>query len=119
MAKKQTLTLGINGYRLDTIIGVHHHERVQNQPLLISLHADVDVTVTQDKLESTVSYADFPDLIRAAAKNEPQLLETLATDILDATLASDHRILAAEIEIQKPQAVHGATCSFVKMRRSR
>ncbi len=120
MAQENRTKMGVRSLRLSTVIGVWPEERLAPQPLEVDVSFEVVLPwPVGDDLAQTVSYAEIPRIVEEAAAKEPQLLETLAQDILNGILAFDHRIEAVEVEIRKPQAIPGAACSFIVMRQER
>lgn len=120
MAQENSSKMGVRSLRFMAVIGVWPEERLAPQPLEVDVSFEVLLPwPVGDDLAQTVSYAEIPRIVEAAAAKEPQLLETLAQDILDGVLAFDPRIEAAEVEVRKPQAITSSAGSFVVMRRER
>ncbi len=120
MAQENRTKMGVRSLRLMAVIGVWPEERLAPQPLEVDVSFEVLLPwPVGDDLAQTVSYAEIPRITQEAAAKEPQLLETLAQDILDGVLAFDSRIEAAEVEVRKPQAIKGASHAFVRLRRER
>jgi dihydroneopterin aldolase len=96
----------VRGLTVDTIIGVHEHEKTTPQPL----HISIDLTVREnaeghnDKIASVVCYEDVVKAVkRICGEGHVNLIETLAEKIA-ADCLSDKRVHAVRVKIEKPQA---------------
>ena len=100
-------------WKLNAVVGVHEHEKLKAQRLIIS----VDLTVAEnnaahdDQLEKVVCYEGIVNNIKAiCSKEHVNLLETLAERIAENCL-SDKRTLAVRVKIEKPDII--AECQSV------
>lgn len=107
---------------VDTVIGVHPHEKLAPQRILISLDIAAEETGEPgiDRLADVVDY----DRIVAAARNlaregHVNLLETLAERIAQATLPLDRRILTVRVSISKPDIYGDAKVVGIEIERSK
>jgi dihydroneopterin aldolase len=115
-------TVGLKDLRIDCIVGIYPHERVEEQPLFVDVEVDQDfaAAAASEHVDQTVDYdhiaAGLTDLAR---QRRYQLIETFAEDaaalILDRWAAVD----GVRIEVRKPKAVPAAACSFVRVERAR
>jgi dihydroneopterin aldolase len=97
----------IDGLKVFAYHGVLQHEKDYGQEFFIDAHLDVEAG-TEDKIESTVSYALVADeLVSVATKNRFDLIESLAAKLKDSVLFLDKRILRATITVHKPSAPIG------------
>ncbi len=103
----------VRGLEVEAVVGVHEHEKVAPQRLLIS----IDLTTHEsalghnDTLESVVCYEDVVRAVQAiCAKGHVHLIETLAEKIA-ARCLEDKRVHAIRISVEKPDAF--AECASV------
>ncbi len=96
----------VRGLEVEAIVGVHDHEKLAPQPLLVS----IDLTVREtpdghgDRLESVVCYEDVVRAVQAiCSRGHVNLIETLAEKFAAECLA-DKRVHAVRVLIEKPQA---------------
>ncbi len=85
-------------------VGVHAHEKLQPQRLVMSVDLTVHEGAQQldDRLENVVCYEQVVRKIQAICKaGHVNLIETLAENIAAACL-QDRRVLAVRIRIEKP-----------------
>ena len=94
-------------------VGVHDHEKLGPQPLIIS----VDLTVHEkpglhrDQLDGVVCYEAIVKLIQEICSGgHLNLIETVAELIADSCL-EDRRVQAARVRVEKPNAIK--ECRFV------
>ena len=98
--------------------GVHAEERERPQPFRVDLTLDLDLSraALSDDLHETLNYAALHRAIVELVETcSYALLERLAAVILD-RVASDGRIVRAEITIAKPGLLDGATPSVTLVR---
>jgi dihydroneopterin aldolase len=112
-------TVGIKEHIVNCIIGVYPQERIQEQPLLLDIEWEVDVS----RSVSTDGFADAVDYEQVAAacadlaiQKKYQLIETFAHEALE-LLLSRWPISRAKIRVQKPQALKNTSCAYVEMER--
>lgn len=96
-------------------IGVHAHEKLAPQRLLVSVEVDVeDVGDEGDDLAGTFDYDQAYNFIKALGQNPHRLLqETVARRVLDFLLAQDG-VLRAVVETKKPDVFDD--CDYVGVR---
>lgn len=102
------------------IIGVYPWERKQAQTLYISLtlQADLSAAAIQDDVALTVDYGAVSDEVQAlVASCEAKLIEHLAKRIAD-QLLTNYPLTAIEVQVDKPDAVPGASNVAVCFRAS-
>ncbi len=103
--------------------GANPGEREHPQAFHIDLHLDLDLTkaTRSDELTDTIDYAAVHRrVLEIVESHSYALLERLGGAILDG-VASDARIVRAEVSIAKPELLDGATPSvtIVRERKSR
>lgn len=104
------MKIQIKNLFVETIIGVHAHEKLAPRPLYITLEIEFDGL----KAARTDDIADTPDYDKIAAllvaeteKSRFELIEKLAVHLLYKVM-TDERITHAKIEISKPKAIAAA-----------
>lgn len=94
----------IDGLKVYGYHGVMQQEKDFGQEFVIDCHLDVEAA-GEDSIESTVSYALVAEEIERITKQERfELIETLASTLLAATLDLDSRVIRATITVHKPSA---------------
>lgn len=86
--------------------GVYEEERTAGQVFDVDvvLHLDGRPAARSDSLDQTVNYAEIAEHVRSIVEGPSvNLLETLASRIAAAVFA-DGRVLAADVEVHKPNA---------------
>ena len=110
----------IEGVRSFGRHGVLAGERTYDQPFVVDIELEVDVTSASrtDDVVNTISYADAAqDAVEVITGESVNLIETLAERIADRVLARGP--LAVSVTIHKPEAPVGIPFSdvFVTVRR--
>ena len=111
-------TIGLKDLRIDCIVGIYPHERVEIQPLFVDVEIDhdFDAAAAAEHVDTTVDYDHLAALLTGlATKREYQLIETFAKDAVEGILRRWQNVTAARIEIRKPNAVPAAAASFVRL----
>ncbi len=115
-------TVGLKDLRIDCIVGIYPHERVEEQPLFLDVEVDQDfgAAAASEHVDDTVDYdhiaAGLTDLART---RQYQLIETFAEDACALVLGRWAAVEAVRVEVRKPRAVPAARCSFVRVERRR
>ena len=103
------------------IIGIHAHERVTPQRILIDLKVSLPEQDGQqdDHIDATLDYTSLCTLAEhTAVGGQFQLVETLAEHIADA-VQQRYRPAWCEVRVAKPDAVAAAQAVGVVITRSR
>jgi len=111
-------TIGLQNLRIDCIVGIYPHERVEIQPLFVDIEVDhdFDAAAAAEHVDTTVDYDHLAALLTdLATERQYQLIETFATEALTGILGRWSNVRAARIEIRKPKAVPAADASFVRL----
>ena len=101
----------IKDLTLNAIIGVLEHERIKQQPIIIdlSLECDLSLAAASDNLNDAVDYAHVCTVIESiCTQNEFYLIEKLAQTIINQLLETYNSIRTVDITIYKPQAIRNA-----------
>lgn len=115
-------TAGLQGLRVECIVGIHPHERETPQSVLFDIDLDYDfaAAATADTIVGAVDYTAVASQVAELAKRRQfQLIETMAEESAAMLLAQFPEVGAVRIEIRKPAAVPAAACSFVRVERVR
>ncbi|HEY3778298.1 MAG TPA: dihydroneopterin aldolase [Rhizomicrobium sp.] len=99
-------------------IGIHGHERTNQQPVRINVELCIEETQpAEDRLERVVDYEAIALRIRAIiGQGHVNLAETLAEHIARACL-EDGRVRLARVRVEKLHAVPGAESAGVEIER--
>lgn len=109
----------IRNLRLSMSIGVHHHERLRPQPVIVNLEADCERSAGQQGIRSVVCYEHLVNAIKALAQQGHfDLAETLADSIAALCLA-DRRVHWVRVQVDKPEAISDADSVGVTVERCR
>ncbi len=115
-------TAGLQGLRVECIVGIHPHERERPQSVLFDIDLDYDfaAAATADAIDGAVDYSAVASQVAELAKRRQfQLIETMAEESAAMLLAQFPQVGAVRIEVRKPAAVPAAACSFVRVERVR
>jgi 7,8-dihydroneopterin aldolase/epimerase/oxygenase len=99
--------LEINNLKIDTIIGIHDHEKSEKQSLIfdIIIFYNSSTTIKSDNIKDAIDYYDLTlNLKEFISNNHYELLETLSHKILE-EIVKDKRIGKAILTISKPKAL--------------
>lgn len=100
----------IHNLKLQTIIGINHTEREEEQEVIINVEFEYDDTqaVKNDNIEFAVNYRSITKQIIQFVQNSAfLLLETLADSILELVMREE-RITRAKVTVDKPFALRFA-----------
>ena len=87
--------------------GVSLEERMEPQPfeLDVTMWTDLAPAAANDDLAQTVDYAAvFPEVARIVEDTSFRLIESLATAVVEAVLASQTKVTRVEVRVRKPKA---------------
>ncbi len=115
-------TAGLQGLRVQCIVGIHPHERETPQSVLFDIDLDYDfaVAATADAIDDAVDYTEVARQVTALAERRQfQLIETMAEESAAMLLTLFPQVGTVRIEIRKPAALPAASCSFVRLERVR
>jgi len=115
-------TAGLQGLRVECIVGIHPHERAARQAVFFDLDLDYDFApaVTAEAISEAIDYSRAAVLVTELAERRAfQLIETMAEETAGMLFAQFPQARRVRIEIRKPAAVPAATCAFVRVDRLR
>jgi dihydroneopterin aldolase len=115
-------SIGLEGLQIHCIVGIHPHERVDEQDLFVDICVETDfaAAAAADHVEHTIDYDRIAkELTRLAVERQFQLIETFAEEGAALLFSLFRSIGSVEMTIRKPAAVPAASCSFVHIQRDR
>lgn len=104
------------------ILGINPDERINPQSILVNatLWADTRPAVASDDIEDAVNYRTITKrLIAHIEQGEPMLVERLVAELVDICFASDERLAAVEMTVEKPGALRHARSVGITIHRTR
>ncbi len=113
--------IGFKKLRVDCIIGILPHERVQEQTLFVDIKVrhDFSACIKDDHIDATIDYVRMAELVtETAVTGKYGLIETYAAAVIE-RLFETFPISWAWIHIEKPVALPAAACSMVELERTR
>ena len=122
-ADDQLDQIRVHGLVLQCIVGIHAHERVNEQPLCINLTLGLDTrdAARTGKISRTVHYGDVAEQVSLLLRfRRYRLLEAAAEEIAWMLLCVHPRLEWAKVRVEKPQALAGlAAAASLSITRSR
>lgn len=115
-------TTGLQGLRVDCIVGIYEHERQARQAVIVDIALDYDfaAAAASDAIGDAVDYDSVASGVTELAQRRAfQLIETMAEETAAMLLARLPQVRTVRLEIRKPAAVPAAACSFVRVERTR
>ena len=115
-------TIGLEGLRLDCVIGTEAAERSRTQPLDVDVEADLDLeaAAAADDLEQTVDYRAIAEQLQALAdRRRFRLIEAFAEEATALLLERWPSLIGVRLEVRKPGALERASHSFCRVERRR
>ena len=115
-------TTGLQGLRVDCIVGIYEHERQTRQTVIMDIDLDYDfaAAAASDRIGDAVDYDRVASGVTELAERRAfQLIETMAEETAAMLVARLPQVRRVRVEIRKPAAVPAAACSFVRVERTR
>jgi 7,8-dihydroneopterin aldolase/epimerase/oxygenase len=115
-------TTGLQGLRVDCIVGIYQHEREVRQSVIIDIDLDYDfaAAAASDAIGDALDYDGVATGITELIQRRGfQLIETMAEETAAMLLSRFPQVRRVRLEIRKPAAVPAAACSFVRVERAR
>lgn len=116
--------IGVHGLVLQCIVGIHAHERINEQPLCIDLTLGLDTrdAARTGKISRTVHYGEVAEQVAALLRfRRYRLLEGAAEEIAWMLLGIYARLEWVKIRVEKPKALEGlanaASLTILRTRR--
>jgi len=104
------------------IVGIKPDERANRQDILVNatFYADTRAPGASDDIADTVNYRTAAKAMIAHIESAgPNLVEKLAADLVRLCFASDPRIQAVELSVEKPGAIRFARSVGITILRTR
>lgn len=115
-------TTGLQGLRVECIVGIYQHEREARQSVIIDIDLDYDfaAAAASDAIGDALDYDGVAKGVTELAHHRAfQLIETMAEETAAMLLTRFPQVRRVRLEIRKPAAVPAAACSFVRVERVR
>ena len=115
-------TISLVDLEITCIIGIHPHERVQEQNIYLDINLDVDYqdSALSDDINKTIDYTKIAELAtKLAISKKYQLIESLCYDLNDLFINKFEIIQQSTITVKKPNALTNAKYASYSMKRSR
>ncbi|MCB9833916.1 MAG: dihydroneopterin aldolase [Planctomycetes bacterium] len=112
-------TILLEGLEVNCIIGIHPHERVEPQSILVDCEMDHDLAqaAATDDIAATIDYSAVAGLLRdLAVEGRYQLIETYVEEAA-ARIIERFGALRVMLKVMKPDAVPEARWSAVRIER--
>ena len=115
-------TTGLQGLRVECIVGIHQPERETRQSVILDIEMDYDfaAAAASEAIGDAVDYTGVASQVTELAERRGfQLIETMAEEMAALVLARFPQVQRVRLEIRKPAAVPAAACAFVRVERAR
>lgn len=115
-------TTGLQGLRVECIVGIHPHERETRQSVILDIELDYDFApaAAVDAIGHAVDYTGVASQVaELAERRQFQLIETMAEEAAALLFLRFPQVRRIGLEIRKPAAVLAADCAFVRVERAR
>ena len=115
-------TISLVDLEIICIIGIHPHERVQEQKLFVDINLDVDFedSIISDDINDTIDYTLIAELAtQLAIFKKYQLIESFCSDLNNLLLDKFKIIQKSKITVKKPNALPKAKYAAFTMEKSR
>ena len=112
-------TIIVEGLEIECIVGIHPHERIEVQTILVDCELDRDFAAAAagDDVTMTVDYVEVADLLTdLAVERQYQLIETFAEDAA-AVILERFQAQRVALKVAKPAAIPKAKWSAVRVER--
>ncbi len=114
-------TIELERVRIECIVGIHPHERVQEQTIELDVAMDIDFAeaAATEHVDGTIDYTAVARVLsELVVERKYQLVETMAEEAASMVLATWPRIRRVEIVVHKPAAVPQARDTRVRVVRA-
>ena len=115
-------TISLVDLKITCIIGIHSHERIQEQNLFLDIYLDVDFgnSSFSDDINETIDYTKIAELAtELAISKKYQLIESYCHDLNNLFLDKFASIQSSEITVKKPNALPKAKYASYSMKKLR
>ena len=114
--------LWIEGLKVEALIGVYAHEKINKQPLIIDLvlATDLQKACQSDAVEDTLDYALVSQsVIDFITTNQFELIEALSEALIHSLFIAYPTLTKLTLKLNKPKAVPEADGVGLMMTRAR
>lgn len=104
------------------VIGVHPHERLAPQKIIVNVTVYCDDLPSEqnDQLNDAIDYQLLSkNLISYIQSSAHKLVEKLCAELVSTALGIDHRIKSVQISVEKPDALPCASSAGVTLLKTR
>lgn len=110
--------IGFENFKIDCIIGIEPHERINEQEIVIDLKVEADMSKVSasDSIYDAIDYVQLAKICEETAKGKYNLLEKYAADVLK-VIFNTFKVSSASIRVMKPEALPGAAQAFIELYR--
>ncbi len=111
-------TIEIQNLKVQCIIGIHPHERIQKQALFIDIAFDYDFEKARNSehVEDVIDYTSVANQVKQLLiEKQYQLIETAAEEIAALLFHQWESIRQCNICIKKPKAIPDADFASIKI----
>tara|TARA_B100000315_G_C14020091_1_gene338418 strand:+ start:99 stop:455 length:357 start_codon:yes stop_codon:yes gene_type:complete len=115
-------TISLVDLEITCIIGIHPHERVEEQNIYLDINLDIDYqdSAHSDDINKTIDYTKIAQLAtELAISKKYQLIESLCCELNDLLLDKFEIIQQSTITVKKPNALPKAKYASYSLKRSR
>ena len=115
-------TISLVDLEITCIMGIHPHERIQEQKLFLDINLEVDFkdSTIPDDINSTIDYTLIAELAtQLAILKKYQLIESFCSDLNNMLLDKFKIIQKSKITVKKPNALPKAKYAAFTMEKSR
>lgn len=119
MFNTQSDVVFVKGLKVEAVIGVYDWERAINQPILIDIALETDISraAVSDKVKDALNYKAVCDDVSAWCKEiQAELLEYLAGQLADRLIAN-YSCKTVTLSVAKPTAIAQADAVGVQITR--
>jgi dihydroneopterin aldolase len=115
-------TTGLEGLRVDCVVGIYESERRMPQTVIVDIELDYDfaAAAASDAIADTIDYDDVARAVTELAQRRAfHLIETMAEEAAAMLMARLPLLRRVRLDIRKPAAVPAAACARVRVERAR
>jgi len=97
--------VGLEKYEVIATHGAYDFEKLEAQPFVFSIWAELEIDDINDILENTLNYADLQNAVQSVVVNSPpvNLMETLCSRICN-EISRNFLVKEIKIRVEKPNA---------------
>ncbi|MBA3815661.1 MAG: dihydroneopterin aldolase [Parachlamydiaceae bacterium] len=115
----QHISIGFEKYRINCLIGIEPHERINEQEILVDVKVAINCSgvIKTENIQDTVDYMLLAKICKEMAREgRYQLLETYVSKVLEEMMLR-FDLHSVWMRVKKPSALPGADYTYVEMQR--